>query len=207
MRKDWKHISLLWGNWNSGMEQMLISGYSDGCNQHFYKRKAQVLQLNSAGHLKRRRRLCHKSWINVSPLYWYGIPSKTKVVNGLSDLFDLQGQTIDMSDQSVFTLKDSGNHDKRGGEINIINQLTSTQRQLGHFVSFMITVHQYQADPKFKYSNMTCRACVQLPLDVYGIDDNIDTQIMTSPHIRLVHMVPLDNGRNPDVGTLNKQRG
>ena len=32
---------------------MVILGSSDGGNQRFYKQKAQVLQLNGAGHLKR----------------------------------------------------------------------------------------------------------------------------------------------------------
>ena len=39
-----------------------------------------------------------------------GSPVKTQVENGLSKLFDLQGQTIDVSDQVVFTLNYSGLH-------------------------------------------------------------------------------------------------
>ena len=39
-------------------------------------------------------------------------PVKKKVEIGLSKLFDLQGQTIDVYDQSVFTLKYLGLHDK-----------------------------------------------------------------------------------------------
>ena len=45
---------------NSGMEQVLISGSSDGWNQYLHKKTKTVLQLNSAGHFKRRRRLRHK---------------------------------------------------------------------------------------------------------------------------------------------------
>ena len=35
-----------------------------------------------------------------------GSPVKTKVENRLSNLFDFRGQTIDMSNKTVFTLKD-----------------------------------------------------------------------------------------------------
>ena len=37
---------------------------------------------------------------------------KTQLENGLSKLFDLQGQTIDTSEQEVLTLNDSGLHDE-----------------------------------------------------------------------------------------------
>ena len=39
-------------------------------------------------------------------------PVKTQVENGLSELFDFQGQTIDVPYQAVFVLKDSGLHDE-----------------------------------------------------------------------------------------------
>ena len=71
----------------------------------------------------------------------------------------------------------------------------------------MITVHPYQADPKCKHSHMTCRACVQLPLDVDGIDAIINNQTMKSPHDILVHLAYLDSGINPEVGTLKKEKG
>ena len=37
---------------------------------------------------------------------------KPQVENGLSKIFAFQGQAIDMSDQNIFTLKDSGLHDE-----------------------------------------------------------------------------------------------
>ena len=43
-----------------------------------------------------------------------GAAVKTQVENGLRKLFDLRGQTIDTSDQAVFTLEDSGLHDEEG---------------------------------------------------------------------------------------------
>ena len=54
---------------------------------------------------------------------------------------------------------------------------------------------------------MTCRACIQLPLDVYGIDTSINTQMLKNPHDLLVHSAALENGRNPDIGTLKKEKG
>ena len=53
---------------------------------------------------------------------------------------------------------------------------------------------------------MTCRACVQLTLDVYGIYSSTDNKILRTPRILLVYLAALDNGRNPDIGTL-KNRG
>ena len=71
----------------------------------------------------------------------------------------------------------------------------------------MMTVHLDQCDTNFNYSHMTCRDCVELPLDVDGIDSSIDTQIPKNPHDLLGHLVVLYNGRNPDIGTLKKDRG
>ena len=71
----------------------------------------------------------------------------------------------------------------------------------------MMTVQPYQADPNCNYSHMTCSACIQLTLDIYGIDAIIYTQILENPHILLVHLAALDNGRNSDIGTLKKDRG
>ena len=74
-------------------------------------------------------------------------------------------------------------------------------------MSFMMTVHPYQADPKLNYSHMTCRPCIKILLDVDGIDTSIDTKMIPPPHILLVHLAALDNGINPDIATLKKYRG
>ena len=74
-------------------------------------------------------------------------------------------------------------------------------------MSFMMTVHPYQTDTNCKHSRMSSRACAKLPLDVDGIDDRIDTQILKTPHIILFHLAALNNGRNSDIGTLKKERG
>ena len=129
---------------------------------------------------------------------------KNQVENGLSKLFNFRVQTIDMSDQDVFTLKDSGLHDEEGKKINISDRITASQRQSGCFVSFMMTSHPHQADLNSKKSNITFRACVQIPLDVDGIDAIIDTQMLKYPYIILLHLEALDNGKNLDIGTLKK---
>ena len=41
-----------------------------------------------------------------------GAPVKTQAENGLSKLFKFWGQTIDVSDQNIFTLKYFGINDK-----------------------------------------------------------------------------------------------
>ena len=53
---------------------------------------------------------------------------------------------------------------------------------------------------------MTCRSCIKLPLYVDVIDARIDTHMLKTPHIILVHLAALDNGRKPDIGTLKKDR-
>ena len=103
------------------------------------------------------------------------------MVNGLSKLFDLRGQIIDVSDQAIFFLKDSGLHDEEGNKTNVSDPLTAAQRRDGHFLSFMMTVYPDQADPNCNYSRVTCRACIKLPLGVYWIDDVIDTHMLKNP--------------------------
>ena len=49
-----------------------------------------------------------------------------------------------------------------------------------------------------------CRDRVQLTLDVYGIYARIDTQILKKPHIIIVHLEDLENGRKLDIGILKK---
>ena len=134
-------------------------------------------------------------------------PVKTQVENGISKLFDFRGQTIDVSDQAIFILKDPGLHDDEGNKTNVRYPLKEGHRRSGRFLSFMTKVHLDQADPKCNYSCMTCRDCVQLPLDVDGIDTSIDNQMLKPPHDLLVHLAALENGIKPDIGTLKKDIG
>ena len=107
-----------------------------------------------------------------------GAPVKTQVESGIIKIFDLQGHTIGVSDQAVFILNYSGLHDEEVNKTNVRDPLTESQRGSGHFMSFMMTVHPYQSDTNYNYSCMTCRSCIQLPLDVDGIDSIIDTHIL-----------------------------
>ena len=63
-----------------------------------------------------------------------GAPVKIRVENGLSKLFNLWGQTIDISDQAIFILKDSGLHDEEENKTNVRYPLTTSQRRSGHFL-------------------------------------------------------------------------
>ena len=113
---------------------------------------------------------------------------KTQLVNVLSKLFGFRVQTIDTSDKAVFTLKGSGLYYKQGKKINTSDMLTSAQSQSGRFFNFIMAVRPDQADPKFKYSCITCRACVKIPRDVDGKDASSNTQILKTPHYLLVHL-------------------
>ena len=118
-------------------------------------------------------------------------------------MFDFQGQSIDVSEQAIFTLKYSGFRYEEGNKIDISNLLIATQSQLV-FLSFMMTVHPYLFDPKSKHSRMDFRACVQLTLDVYGIYAITYTQMLKTSRHMLFHLADIDYGRNPDIVTLNK---
>ena len=131
---------------------------------------------------------------------------KTQVKNGLSKLFDFRGQTIDFSDQSVFILKDPGLHDEEGNKINVSDPHTAFQRRSGRFLYFVMMVNPYQADTNCNHSHMTCRYCVQLSLDLNGIDYSINTQILKIPHDILFNLAALDNGRKPEIGTIKKDK-
>ena len=131
-------------------------------------------------------------------------PVKTQVVNGFSKHFNFRGHTIDVSDQSVFILKYSGLHHEEGKKTNVSNPLTAVQMRSGLFLSCMIMVHPDRSDPKCNYSRMTCRDCIQLPLDLGGMYSSIDTQIIIYPQILLVLLSALENGRKPDISTQKK---
>ena len=72
----------------------------------------------------------------MRPFVDMGAPVKTQVENGLSKLFDFRDQTIDVYDQAVFTLKDSGLHDEEG---NKINKATLSQHPRGDQVVFCLS--------------------------------------------------------------------
>ena len=67
-------------------------------------------------------------------------------------------------------------------------------------------VHPDETSPNFSPICMDCRACIQLPLDVYGIDATIYIQMLNTLHILLVQLAYLENGRDPDIGTLKKNK-
>ena len=105
-----------------------------------------------------------------------------------------------MSDQAIFTLNYLGIYGEEGKKNTI-------RDQSGSFFSFIMMVHQDQADTNCNHSRMICKACVKLSLDLDGVDDRIDSQILTLPHIILFHLVDLENGRKPYIGIPKKERG
>ena len=179
-----------------------IVGINDYTNKNhkFYNSTVQATSRGGGYCAKKVGALC-ASFVEM------GAPVKIQVENGLSKLLDLLGQTIDTSDQSDFTLKDKGLHDEEGKNINTSEPITAAQRRPGNFVLFMMTVRPYHAVPNCKYSRMTCRSCVQLLLNVNGIDTSINTHMVKLPHDLIVYLEDLENGRNPDIGTLKKEKG
>ena len=82
--------------------------------------------------ISRGKRYCAKK-VGALCACYVGIGSrvKTHVENGLSKLFDFWGQTIDLSDQENFILKDSDLHDEEGNKINVSNPITTAQKRSG----------------------------------------------------------------------------
>ena len=70
-----------------------------------------------------------------------------------------------------------------------------------------MTSHTYQADPKYNHSSITYKSCDKITLDVDGIDISIYTQMLKPPHTIIVHLADFDSGRDPNIGSLKKERG
>ena len=60
----------------------------------------------------------------------------------------------------------------------------------------MVMVHLDWTDTKYNHDIMTSRACILLPLDVDGIYEIIDTQMMKTPNVLLFHLEALENGES-----------
>ena len=60
-----------------------------------------------------------------------GAPVKTQAENGLSQLTDLRFQTIDVSDQYIFVLKDSGVYDEEEKKNNVSDKYTVVLQLIG----------------------------------------------------------------------------
>ena len=177
-------------------------GTNDSTNENhkFYNSTLQAISRGGGDQTKKVGVLC-------SRFFNMGAPVKTQLDNGISKIFNLQGQTIDVSDQSVFTLNDLSLHNEERSKTNVNYLLTVGQRRTGRFLLVIMMVHLDQADKNCKNSILTFRECIKLPLDVDGIDASIDTQMLKTPHDLLLHLVALENGRNTDIGTLKKDRG
>ena len=159
-------------------------------NHKFYNSTVQAISTGGGDCATKVGSLCDHFVDMVAPV-------KIQVENGLNKLFYLRGQTIDVSYQAVFILKDSGLRDEEVNKKNVSDPLTASQRRSDRFLSFVMAVHPDQADLNCKHSRITFRACVQLPLDVYGVDSSINTEMLKTHNYILVHLADLDNGRKP----------
>ena len=150
---------------------MVGTNSSTNENHKFYNSTVQAISRGGGDCATKFGSLCDR-FVDMGAL------CKTQVGNGISKLFDFQGQTIDVSGQAVLILKDSVLHYYELNKTNVSYPLTTVQRRSGLYLSFMVTVHPYQSDTNLNYSRMTFRSCIQFPLDVDGIDVSIDTPML-----------------------------
>ena len=74
-------------------------------NQKFYKSTVQAILRGGVDFATKVGSLC-ACFIDMWP------PTKTQVENVLNNILNLRGQTIDVSDQAVLTLRDLGLHNE-----------------------------------------------------------------------------------------------
>ena len=188
------------------MENMFISSSSNVWNQRFHKQKPQVLELNGAVISSGGVDCATKVGALCAQFVEILAPVKPQVENCLSNIFNLWVQTIGVSDQDVFTLKDSGLHDEKGKN-HYKRPAHSSPEATRSVWLYTMTAHPDQADPKFKHNPMTLRECAQFQLYADGIDAIIDNKMLKTLHIIIFHLAALENGRNPDISTLKEDRG
>ena len=117
---------IVWNRYPYQFPAMVGTNASTKQKYKFYSSTVQAISRGVVDCTTKVGALCDHS-------FYIGYPVKTQVGNGLSMLFNLRGQTIDTSDQSVLTLNDSGIFDEEGNKINTSDPLTAAQRQSGHF--------------------------------------------------------------------------
>ena len=98
---------------------MVGKNYSTNEKHKFYNSTVQAISRGGEDWYKKVGALCAYF---VDMIY----PVKTQVENVMSKIFNFRGQTIDMSDQAVFNLKDSGIHKEERKKINTSNPLTTS---------------------------------------------------------------------------------
>ena len=118
--------TIVWNGCSYQIPAMVGTNASINKNHKFYNSMVQVIWIGGEYCTIKVRSLCAR-FVDI------GAPVKTYVLNGLSKIFDFQGQTIDVSDQAVFILNYSVLHDEEGNKINVSNPLTAAQRRSGRF--------------------------------------------------------------------------
>ena len=150
---------------------MVGTNASTNENHKFYNSTVQAISIGGGD--------CATNFGDLCACFFIWEPrlkSRCKMVSLRS--FVSEGRPLMCLNEPFFTLKDLVIHYEEGNKTNVRKLLTAGQRQSGRFLLFMMTVHPYQSNPNCKHSRMNCRACVQLSLYVYGIDDSIDTQML-----------------------------
>ena len=92
-----------------------------------------------------------------------------------------------MSDQANLVLVDMGIHYKQVKKTNMEKTIHNTPELIRPFLSFIMMGNPDQDDLKYKHIQMNCKSCVQLSLDLYGIDTSINNQMLNTPHDHLVY--------------------
>ena len=78
---------------------MIVTNASTNKNNKFYNSTVQAISIGGRDCATKVGSVC-ACFVDM------GSPVKTQVENGLSKIFDFRGQTIDVSNQAVFILKD-----------------------------------------------------------------------------------------------------
>ena len=132
--------AVIWNRCSYQVPAMVGTNTSTNENQKFYNSTMQSISIGVGGCATKVVALCGYFLDMISP-------AKTQVENGIFKIFNFRGQTIDVSDQAVFTLKYSVFHDEEGNKIDVSDPITVAQRRSSLFLLFIMMVHPDQDDP------------------------------------------------------------
>ena len=95
--------TIVWNRCSYQVPAMVGTNDFTNENNKFYNSTVQVISIGVGNYTTNFGSMCDY-FVDM------GSPVKTQVEIGLSKIFDLQGHTIDVSDQAVFILQYSGLH-------------------------------------------------------------------------------------------------
>ena len=97
--------TIVWNSYSYQVPEMVGTNASTNEKHKFYNSIVQAISGGGGDCATKVGALCARFVQMVTPV-------KNQLESGLSKLFNFRGQTIDTSDQAVFTSKDSGLHDE-----------------------------------------------------------------------------------------------